>query len=141
MRTTGTAVGQVELSLNDGQGGFAAPTVLSRTLPGIPVALAAGDFNGDGRADLAVVSTLRVEETARGQVSVLLNTGNGAFAAPTVLPWTWEGRPKALVAGDFNGDGQTDLALEDTVGNVALLLNQGNGAFGEPILHSRESGD
>ncbi|HYM09536.1 MAG TPA: FG-GAP-like repeat-containing protein [Bryobacterales bacterium] len=83
-----------------------------------PYAVVAGDFNGDGRPDLAVA-------TADG-LYVLLNAGGGNFkpavrteAAPATF---WLDR-----AADFNGDG-----LDDLVGSGFLYLSRGDGTFLPP---------
>ena len=68
-----------------------------------PDALVAGDFNGDGRTDLAVAND------GSNDVSVLLGNGDGTFQ-PQVTYAVGTG-PAALVAGDFTGDGRTDLAV------------------------------
>ena len=63
----------------------------------------AGDFNGDGRTDLAVANS------DDNTVSVLLGNGDGTFQ-PQVT-YAVGSDPDAIVAGDFNGDGRTDLAV------------------------------
>ena len=62
-----------------------------------------GDFNGDGRTDLAVANS------GDNDVSILLGNGDGTFQ-PQVT-YAVGSDPVALVAGDFNGDGRTDLAV------------------------------
>ncbi|MGA8347106.1 MAG: VCBS repeat-containing protein, partial [Isosphaeraceae bacterium] len=69
-----------------------------------PVALVAGDFNGDGRTDLAVANYY-----SSNDVSVLLGNGDGTFRDQ--MTYSVGYGPNALVAGDFNGDGRTDLAV------------------------------
>ena len=63
----------------------------------------AGDFNGDGRTDLAVANS------DANDVSVLLGNGDGTFQNQKTYPVGIE--PDAIVAGDFTGDGRTDLAV------------------------------
>jgi len=97
-----------------------------------PDALAAGDFNGDGKLDLAVADYI-------GGVSILLNTGQ-SFALEG-RQWGDGPNPVALAAGDFNGDGKTDLAVVNS-GNdtVSLLLGNGDGTFQSPINYAVGSG-
>ena len=78
-----------------------------------PYALVAGDFNGDGRTDLAVANY------GTNDVSVLLGNGDGTFQDQ--VRYAAGTAPDALVAGDFNGDGRTDLA----VANVRLQRRVG----------------
>ena len=89
----------------------------------------AGDFNGDGRTDLAAGD-------GNGFVSVLLGNGDGTFQPAT--EYAAGSNPGAIVAGDFNGDGRLDLAVTDqgdANGNgtgVSILLGNGDGTFQAP---------
>jgi hypothetical protein len=97
------------------------------------IAVASGDFNGDGIVDLAIVNE------ADNTVSVLLGKSDGTFA-PQVTYATGLG-PLAIATGDFNGDGNLDLAVTDgncvvTKGGticdvklVSILLGNGDGTF------------
>ncbi len=78
---------------------------------------ALGDFNGDGKPDLAVPNY------GSGTVGVLLNQGSGTFAAPVTYA---VGKDADSVAvADFNGDGRLDLAVHDVFdATVKVLLNQ-----------------
>src|ERR671932_641519 len=68
-----------------------------------PLSVAVGDFNGDGKPDLAVANN------GSGTVSILLGTGTGTFTGPTNFPAG--SLPTSVAVGDFNGDGQPDLAV------------------------------
>ena len=98
-----------------------------------PDSIVAGDFNGDGRIDLAVADQ---GNAFRGlpdpsEVSVLLGNGDGSFG--TEVDYPVGARPLSLVAGDFNGDARTDLATADTSSNsVSVLLGEGDGTFVDP---------
>jgi uncharacterized repeat protein (TIGR01451 family) len=87
-----------------------------------PWAVAAADFDGDGRPDLAVVNS------DSNSVSVLLATGAGSFAA--AVSYATGNAPVHIATGDFNGDGRIDLAIANNGGNsVTVLTNNGVGAF------------
>ncbi len=68
-----------------------------------PLSVAVGDFNGDGRPDLAVANF------GSNSVSVLLGNGNGTFQA--AQNFTTGSNPASVAVGDFNGDGRLDLAV------------------------------
>ena len=82
-----------------------------------------GDFNGDGKLDLA---------TANGNsnnVSVLLGDGSGGFG--TATNFSVGSNPYSVTTGDFNGDGKLDLATANrNSNNVSVLLGDGSGGFG-----------
>ncbi|MBM3736087.1 MAG: hypothetical protein FJW39_09900, partial [Acidobacteria bacterium] len=87
---------------------------------------ATGDFNADGKPDLAVTNQ------GANNVSVLLGNGTGGFSAAPGSPLAMGGGtgPEALVAADFNNDGRLDLAVANTsASNVSILLGLGTGAF------------
>ena len=90
-------------------------------------AIAVGDFNGDGRVDLAVAGA--------GVVSVLLGNGDGTFQPPVNYA-AGINEARALVAGDFNGDGRVDLAVAGNnvtgAGVVSVLLGNGTGRSNDP---------
>ena len=86
-----------------------------------------GDFNGDGRPDLAAISY------PDGTVSVVLGNGDGTFQPPAYYPAGSELSPYqgSLVVGDFNGDGRLDLAVAGL--GVSVLLGNGDGTFQPPV--------
>jgi len=93
-----------------------------------PQAIAVGDFNHDGKLDVAAAAWYT------GQVAVLLGNGNGTFQPPVYysidgnlqsVPW--------VAAADFRGDGNVDLAVADEDGlNISILLGNGDGTFQSP---------
>ena len=98
-----------------------------------PVALVAGDFNGDGRTDLAVANYGIYPND--GTVSVLLGNGDGTFQDQ--VRYAVGTGPNALVVGDFNGDGRTDLAVaNDGTNDVSVLLSNGDGTFQDQVRYA-----
>jgi hypothetical protein len=85
-----------------------------------PTSVVAGDFNGDGRLDLAVAAGV--------SVCILLSNGDGTFQAAQSYS-----SPGAtfLAVGDFNGDGNLDLAVANgyDANTVSVLLGNGDGTF------------
>ena len=95
------------------------------------VSLVAGDFTGSGDDEVVVVN-----QDAHS-FTLLTGDGNGGFANPagSLTTLTSDGlslneRPGAIVAGDFNRDGNLDLAvlMEDT-GEIWIYSGSGNGTF------------
>jgi hypothetical protein len=87
-----------------------------------PYAVAVGDFNGDGKPDLAVANWLS------SNVSMLLGNGDGTFQA--VRNFDVGSGPRSVAVGDFNGDGKPDLAVANYYpSNVSVLLGNGDGSF------------
>jgi len=115
--------GQIWLLLGDGNGGF-TPAASGAFAAGIkPVAIVVADFNGDGKADLAIAN--QNDDT----VSVLLGNGDASFIQAPGSPIPVPG-PVALAVGDLNGDGNADLAVADSIGDkVAILFGSSSGAL------------
>jgi hypothetical protein len=87
-----------------------------------PYSVAVGDFNGDGKPDLAVVN--RNSNT----VSVLLGNGDGTFKA--AKNFAVDTDPRQVVVVDVNRDGKMDLITTNGKSNsISVLLGNGNGTF------------
>ena len=86
-----------------------------------PGALVTGDFNGDGKTDIAVAN---VNDHT---VSILLGNGDGTFTAGATIQTA--DQPISLVVGDFNKDGNDDLAVGNNVptSTVQIYLGDGTG--------------
>ncbi|MFP5247842.1 MAG: FG-GAP repeat domain-containing protein, partial [Thermoanaerobaculia bacterium] len=89
-------------------------------------AIAAGDFNEDGKLDLALT------ESESPAIHIFQGNGNGTFLrkTPIVLPDT-DSAYRALAAGDFDGDGDADLAYSAAGGTAddGLIVHLSNGDF------------
>jgi hypothetical protein len=110
----------VSILLGDGTGNFSL--VSSPTVGSEPESVAVGDFNGDGKLDLAVANF------HSNTVSILLGDGTGNFTLAS-SPATG-GYPESVAVGDFNGDGKLDLAVANGGSNtLSILLGDGAGNF------------
>jgi hypothetical protein len=120
--------GTISVLLGSGGGTFSAATPYP-TGSVIPLSVAIGDLNGDGRLDLAVAN-FGDPLSGVGTISVFLGNGNGTFSAATQYP-TGTGLPGAqsVAIGDLNGDGRLDLAVADASNKLPLLLGTVGGGF------------
>jgi uncharacterized protein (TIGR03437 family) len=121
--------GGATVLLGNGDGTFLSAGVYpanAGTIPldASPAAVVVGDFNGDGRPDIAVANTILSAPTHA--ISVLLGNGDGSFRP--VAFYAAGSQPSSIVEGDFNGDGIVDLAVGG-IDQVNVLLGNGDGTF------------
>jgi hypothetical protein len=110
--------GILSILLGDGTGNFTLASSL--TLESYPTSVAVGDFNGDGKLDLAVALGLF------DAVSILLGDGTGNF---TLASNAHVCIPQSVAVGDFNGDGILDLAVATECESASIMLGDGAGNF------------
>ena len=126
------------VSINTGNGTF-LPPVTYKVNSNTWTPLTWGDFNHDGKVDIAVA-------VPPNQIAVYLGNGDGTFQAPITttldLPnTTWGTFPQSsIVAADFNKDGNVDLVVAGYQGSdyfagpwvIYLLEGDGTGHFNNP---------
>ncbi len=119
----------VTVLLGNGDGTFGAPTTYAAAAPH---SVRLGDFNNDGKLDVATVSG---SFTGGGLASVFLGNGDGTLQAriDTAMP----GNNINVVVGDYNHDGNLDLAASNTtsVGTISVLHGHGDGTFDAPVSY------
>jgi hypothetical protein len=142
------AASGVWVAFGKGNGTFTAPVLSPVTGPGQYVlglgpeaygALAFGDFNGDGKVDIAVGT----KDAGQYGVTLLLGKGDGTFvqgnSAAIVVPKPeLEDYLQSMVAVDLNRDGRLDLAAtiagSDDSLETAILIGNGDGTFQTPTV-------
>jgi hypothetical protein len=98
-----------------------------------PSYVTVGDFNGDGKLDLAIANL------GSNDISVLLGNGDGTFQA--AVNYGVGSGPRSIGVGDFNGDGKQDLAVVNVnSNNVSVLLGNGDGTFQPAVNYAAGSG-
>ncbi|MGH9935214.1 MAG: FG-GAP-like repeat-containing protein, partial [Blastocatellia bacterium] len=132
---------RVTMSVADNSGGFGAPiNVFTGASNDSVRSIHSGDFNSDGRNDLALTGSDL--NGSNGRIMVLLNNGSGGFSPPTAF--SIGPSPSWMAIGDFNNDGKVDLVAYtgDPNGNpgpipqnynFAMLPGDGAGRFGAAI--------
>jgi hypothetical protein len=106
-----------------GDGAFTSGTTLDLGQEGAGTAfMVVADLNGDGKRDVVVSFSGNSEDSSSLIDFALLNDGKGNFRKAS----SW-GYQQVLATGDFNGDGNTDLAVQNN--GVTILLGKGDGTF------------
>lgn len=107
----------ISIFLGDGDGTFTVPAGSPFAAVSSPTFTTIGDFNGDGKPDLAVANN------GGTALSVLLGNKDGTFNAKT--DFDVGGNPYSAATGDFNGDRKPDLATANNGGvkPISILLN------------------
>jgi len=120
----GFGVGGVSLLLGNGLGGFGTQKLIATVGIGQLSTIVAGDFNRDGKNDIAYLSA-----TDLSRVILQLGNGNGTFQTPKVVTAAGFDTPFSTFGiGDFNNDGILDFAVEQS-GVIQMLLGNGDGNF------------
>ncbi|HET6217142.1 MAG TPA: VCBS repeat-containing protein, partial [Acidobacteriaceae bacterium] len=113
------------------------PTTQFTAQTGVVLAVASGDFNGDGLPDVASAA-VPPEGTAVPTITVLLDQGaNGSPVSVATNPLSGcSGDSISMAAADMNKDNKLDLVLTCSNGYVAVLLGNGDGSFQGPAYYA-----
>lgn len=138
-RPNGTPTGSIELLPGDGAGNFGAPIrIYTPPVADAADALLAGDFDGDGKADIAFLDDYYCDSEGpfcTSTLHVLYNDGNSTFTDIPTDAASTTGDEFWLSAGDLNSDGRTDIIASvaspdaTTSNQVYVLYGQSDRAF------------
>jgi hypothetical protein len=116
----------VTILLGNGSGGWSQAAGSPVAVGNTPVSVAAGDWNGDGKLDLAVANY------NSANVTILLGNGSGGFSQASGSPISAGSGPRSLAVGDVNGDGRLDVVVANYFSNnVMIFLGSGTGGFSQ----------
>ncbi len=128
--TTDIAVGTggtLSVFLNSGGGSFGAANNFSFGVMTNPVSFTIGDFNADGKTDVALAN---YQPSPSGTAVVLLNNTVASLSFTAAGTYQLGANPSSIASGDFNGDGNPDLAAANLVdGNVNILRGSAAGSY------------
>ncbi len=114
----------ISILKGNGDGSFATSTATSTPVDMGPNTVVIGDFNADGKGDIATANE------GGDTLSVLLGDGAGMFSTSTPPLSVGDG-PRSIAAGDLNGDEKLDIVTANLNShNVSVLLGDGTGSFG-----------
>jgi FG-GAP-like repeat len=124
----------------NGDGTLNTPVTVPLTPLTVPIYVVAGDFNKDGKVDLAVSEI----PPSGADVSILLGNGDGTFQDPRPFPLGGSS-PGEIRVSDLNKDGNLDLVAvtplgEDGNDGLSVLLGRGDGTFRGPEILTGANG-
>jgi hypothetical protein len=111
------------IHFNNGDGTFQPG--LTTNVGSAPNFLVAGDFDGDGKADIAFTNTTSTS------LAVLIGAGDGTFVSSAT--YTVGTTPTGIAVGDFNRDGKKDLLVVTSLW-LAVLPGNGDGTFQTAVI-------
>ena len=110
---------------------FATPSRFSTGNDSHPMSVATGDFNSDGKLDIAVANF------GGKNVGILLGNGKGKFVTQKTYSSGENSRPISIAVGDFNSDNHLDIVVVDSeTNNIVIFRGDGNGTVAVVTIYS-----
>lgn len=142
--------GRISISLGNGDGTFRAPMILTQAFSNFQ-GFAIADFNRDGKPDLAVAY---VDEQHADQLTIFFGDGSSFSNPKTISGFNHPTQPgendyflTGIAAGDYNGDGNPDIAIGENgggfdvpSGSFGVFYGKGDGTFGSEVFEGGASG-
>lgn len=118
----------IAVLLGNGDGTY-QPALVSNT-GAVLTSVTTGDFNRDGKLDVAVNNACSDVGCTNGSVNILLGNGDGTFQPP--VAYSAGGSAFSVEVGDLNRDGKLDLVVVNGPQSAGVLLGNGDGTF-QPV--------
>ncbi|MCB1762910.1 MAG: VCBS repeat-containing protein [Gammaproteobacteria bacterium] len=138
-------VAEIQVAMGVGDGTFTLPVtvpgpeVMRQTYTDVLPPIKVADMDGDAIPDLIV---LGASGTGSAQIGIVRGSGDGSFKAPIrkTLATQYLGNDQSIGVGDFDGDGQQDVALLDpySIRNSGIYLGNGDGTLQSVMQNATE---
>ena len=124
-------VSSMGVFLGQGNGAFSDQISSATGIGSVPTGSAVVDFNGDGKADLAVA------DNENSRLLIMTGYGNGSFVVSGTYSTGNNTGPFIVVANDFNKDNHLDVAVSSGRGRlVSIFLGNGEGNFTQQLSYT-----